>query len=189
MNNSDIKTDLPRWDLTAIYRGFDDSSYKNDKKRLADSFQEALDAVKKGEGASDNDTQWLKDAVKKLEEAGSLYENLYSFCYALYSVNTADSTALKELNSLEKEKLNLYRAKTLFRKNFSLSVSEIEKLAAVNTGGSFFSGYRLFLSETAELKKHQLTEEMEDLVEEILQPKTNSWSKLQEAVSSDLSVK
>ena len=82
MNNSDMNNGLPRWDLTAIYSGLDDTSYKNDKKRLADSFQEALDAVKKGEGASDDDTQWIKEAVKKIEYAGSLYENLYSFCYA-----------------------------------------------------------------------------------------------------------
>ncbi len=189
MNNSDMNTPLPRWDLTAIYRGVDDSSYKNDKKRLADSFQEALDAVKKGEGASADDIQWIKDAVKKMEYSGSLYENLYSFCYALYSVNTADASVLKELNSLEKEKLNLYRAKTLFRKYFKLSEAEIDKRAAGNPADSFFSGYRLFLSETAELKKHQLSEEMEDLVEEMLQPGANSWSRLQEAVSSDLSVK
>ncbi|MDX9800237.1 MAG: M3 family oligoendopeptidase [Spirochaetia bacterium] len=193
MNNRGTETDLPRWDLSSIYAGFDDISYKNDKQKLSAAFQEALDAVKKGKAVSADDTDWIKTAVEKIDRASALYENIYSFCYALYSVNTKDSSALKELNWLEKEKLSLYKAKTLFRENFTLAKTEIDKRIAHpdhgKTGDSFYSDYRLFLTETAELKKHQLSQEMEGLIEEMLQPGANSWSRLQEAVSSDLSVK
>ena len=185
MDKIKIQHDMPLWNLFSIYKGLDYTSYTEDKEKMLTEFQQLLDIVKNKNNSAEIDEQWLEDVIKKIEHAESIYDNLYSYCYANYSTQTADAEIVRELNSLEKEKLKLYKAKTIFRKKFSLSRQQIESITEKN---SFLKDYTLFLNETLTLKKHQLPEDTEAIIEELLQPGANSWSRLQEAISSDLSV-
>jgi len=183
MDKIKIGHDMPLWNLFTIYKGLDDTSYTEDKEKMLIVFQELFDIVKNKSTTDSADEQWIETVIKKIEYAETLYENLYSYCYANYSTQTADAEIIRELNNLEKEKLKLYKAKTLFRKKFTLSQQQINNIAKKDT---FLQNYTLFLNETLILKKHQLSRDMEAIVEELLQPGANSWSRLQESISSDL---
>jgi oligoendopeptidase F len=185
MGNLKSKSGLPLWDLSHIYKGFDDEFYIDDKNQLTEKFRDLLEYCA-NKDISIKEDEWLEEVIKKTEAAESLYENLYSFCYTCYSVETGNPRAIKELNVLEKEKLMLYKAKTEFRKNFTFSKQQISAIIKKN---SFLAEYELFLKETEEFKNHQLAPEIEELVEELLPPGANAWSRLQEAISSELSVK
>ena len=185
MDKIKIEHNMPLWNLFSIYKGLDDTSYTEDKEKMLIEFQQLLDIVKNNNASNGADEKWIESVIKKIEHAESIYENLYSYCYANYSTQTADAEIVRELNNLEKEKLKLYKAKTMFIKKITLSQQQINNIAKKN---SFLQNYTFFLSETLVLKKHQLSSDMEALVEEMLQPGANSWSRLQEAISSDLSI-
>ncbi len=185
MDKIKIQQDMPLWNLFTIYKGLDDTSYTEDKEKMLIEFQNLLNLVKNKNSSPETDEQWTEDVIKKIAQAEAIYENLYSYCYANYSTQTADAEIVRELTSLEKEKLKLYKAKTIFRKKFPLSQQQINNISQKK---SFLSDYTLFINETLTIKKHQLSEDMESLVEELLQPGANSWARLQEAVSSDLNI-
>ncbi|MCL2793445.1 MAG: M3 family oligoendopeptidase [Spirochaetaceae bacterium] len=185
MDRIKIEHDMPLWNLFSIYKGLDDTSYAEDKEKMLIEFQQLFDIVKNTKSIG-TDEQWIESVIKKIEYAEAIFKNLYSYCYANYSTQTADADIVRELTNLEKEKLKLCKAKTIFRKKFSLSQSQIDNIAKKD---SFLSNYTLFLSEILVLKKHQLPQDIEAIVEELLQPGANSWSRLQEAISSDLNVK
>ncbi|MCL2480520.1 MAG: M3 family oligoendopeptidase [Spirochaetaceae bacterium] len=185
MDKIKVEHNMPLWNLFTIYKGLDDTSYTEDKEKMLIEFQQLSDIVKNKNNSNKTDEQWIESVIKKIEHAEAIYKNLYSYCYANYSTQTADAEIIRELNNLEKEKLKLYKAKTMFRKNFTLSQQQINNIAKKK---SFLQNYTLFLNETLVLKKHQLSREMEAIVEELLQPGANSWSRLQEAISSDLNV-
>lgn len=183
-NNINEKVQLPLWDLSSIYKGFDHRGYKDDKEKLNEKLKNLLDFVK---SSSLKEISEIGKAVSIFADAESLYENLYSYCYASYSVETGSTRALKEINRLEKEKLKLLQAQAIFRKKFPFSPKEVEAMAGADEKSR--DQYTLFLKETAILKKHQLSGKMEDLIEELLQPGANAWSRMQESISSELSVK
>ena len=186
MDKIKIDHNMPLWNLFTIYKGLDDPSYTEDKEKMLIEFQQLFDIVKnKNNSSRAADEQWIESVIKKIEYAEAIYNNLYSYCYANYSTQTADAEIIRELNNLEKEKLKLYKTKTIFRKKFTLSQQQINNITKKN---SFLQNYTLFLNETLILKKHQLSKDMEAIVEELLQPGANSWSRLQEAISSDLNV-
>ncbi|MCL2293644.1 MAG: M3 family oligoendopeptidase [Spirochaetes bacterium] len=185
MGKIKIEHDMPLWNLFTVYKGLDDPLYIEDKEKMLMEFQQLLDFAAKNNPAG-ADEEWVEAVIRKIEQAEVIYDNLYSYCYANYSTQTADAAIVRELNSLENERLKLLKAKTIFRKKISFSQQQMEKIAKEN---SFLSNYTLFLNEAMVLKKHQLSRDMEAIVEELLQPGANSWSRLQEAISSDLSVK
>ena len=183
MDKIKIGHNMPLWNLFSIYKGLDDTSYTEDKEKMLIEFQQLFDIIKNNNASNGADEKWIESVIKKIEHAESIYENLYSYCYANYSTQTADAEIVRELNNLEKEKLKLFKAKTMFRKKLNLSQQQINNISKKTC---FLQDYTLFLNETLIFKKHQLSGDMESLVEELLQPGANSWSRLQEAISSDL---
>ena len=186
MSENKQKLDLPFWDLSPVYRGFDDHRYINDKEQLSHEFEKLEKVLSEKPSSGKSLEKYLENGLKQLGKSEELYENLYSYCYASYSVETSNPRTLRELNYLEKAKLRLYRAKAILRKNLAAAGKGVEEALSKN---SFLADHSLFLNENRALGNHQLSEEMEDLIEELLQPGANAWSRLQEAVSSELSVK
>ena len=79
------------WNLDSVYPALDSAEYIRDKKELADrsaELQEALGKADPGDPAG-----WAAGAIASLNRLSDLAETLFSYVYALWSVNTAEFTA------------------------------------------------------------------------------------------------
>ena len=177
-DNLDLKLELPLWDIKGIYKSYDAPDYINDKKLFSDTVAK----IKEAAVTPSSETDWFKNLIMLTDKAEKIFENLNSYCYALYSTDTENAANLKEINSLEKIQLDLLKSRFIILNN--LSETDIE--SAVHN--EELSEYTLFFREMLSIKKHLLSEKEEELIELLLQPGANSWSRLQEAVSSTTSV-
>ncbi len=175
----DSKQELPLWNLKNIYTGYDDPEYINDKK----VFSEAVAGLKKEAENASSSTEWFTNLINTLDKAEKIFENLNSYCYARYSTDTGNADNLREINSLETIQLDLLKCRFTVLNNLT------EKDIGNAAGNEHLSEYRLFINEMLVMKKHLLTEKEEELIELLLQPGANSWSRMQEAISSSITVK
>ena len=178
-DNLDLKLELPLWNIQGIYKNYEDPEYINDKNL----FSETVQKIQETASTPSAGAEWFKNLIMLIDKAEKIFENLNSYCYALYSTDTENASNLKEINSLEKIQLILLKSRFTILNN--LSETDIE--AAVNN--KELSDFTLFFKEMLTMKKHLLSEKEEEIIELLFQPGANSWSRLQEAVSSTTSVK
>ena len=181
MNNTQEHTaDTPRWNLSPIYESFSCDAYKNDVKKLHGAI-ERFDRLCAG-GFSTPET--LTGALELYENLASLYENLQSYAYARYSVNTSDAASLKELGKLEELDVPLSSAMTVFRNSLDEASASIGNWRK-NT--PYLEPYGFFLEEQQKLRRHQMSPELENLAADLGRSGGEAWSRLQQTVSSHLS--
>ena len=177
--NLDLKLEIPLWDIKNIYENYDDPEYITDKK----IFSETVELLKKTAESPSADTSWFKNLLNIIDKAEKIFENLNSYCYALYSTDTSDSKNLKEINSLETIQLDLLKSR------FTLLNNLTEDNIRSALDNKELKDFTLFFQELLIMKKHLLSEKEEELIDLLLQPGANSWSRMQEAVSSTIKVK
>jgi oligoendopeptidase F len=180
---SDGGSGSPRWDLSAVYGGFDSPAYRSDKEkasRLSDELLSFLKSVPSvlapgGSGA------WLAEAIARFNALLALIENLSAYCYAVFSTDTRDAAAVKELNAVEDLALKPKRASVAFREILGERKDEIGSLMAGDAG---IAAYRFFLEEELFWRGKQMGAELEDLAEDLNRSGGSAWGRLQEAISS-----
>ena len=175
---SKITKKLPFWDISTIYKNFDDPEFMKDIDTFSETVKNLSDIIMSDRAI---DTQYFHDILHGFDRAEKIFENLNSYCYAAYSTDTGNSRNIKELNSLEKKKPELLKARFLLINTLDTSVI---KKAAVQPE---LEDYSLFFAELLEMKKHLLSEDEEELLNQLVQPGANAWSRLQESVSSAVS--
>ena len=97
-----------KWNLTNIYKNFDDSAYEGDIKDFFAICAELKELLSKEKKES------LEEAVQLMGRAMDLFENLYSYAYAVFSVDTGDERALREISRLEEAHQKLAECDVLF---------------------------------------------------------------------------
>ena len=181
--NLDLKLELPVWNITDIYKNYDDPEYIKDKKHFSETVEQLKKTAETASETGSADTAWFKKLIGNIDTAEKIFENLNSYCYAQYSTDTGNPANLKEINSLENIQLDLFKSRFLILKN--IKTSDLES-ALENRD---LADCKLFFKEMLIMKKHLLSEKEEEIIELLLQPGANSWSRLQESVSSTISVK
>lgn len=175
----------PRWSLASIYDGFDGEAYRADKEALSKAVASFLKKARNEHSASSKPSSWIKSCLKRINEILDLYENLSSFAYTQYSVNTNDRAALGELNGLEELILPYHEAVVHFR-NALASLGK--KLPKLESKSKTIRSYSFYLSEQLFLARHQMSAAEEALAADLSRAGGDAWSRLQESVSSNLSV-
>lgn len=175
---------LPQWDLTPIYPGFDSEEYGSAKRRAADLAAQAIEfygASQRVQPGEDTEA-WLLKALALNDELGSLFGTLSAYAYAQYSTATRDQKALNELNAIEELSLPAKKAGILFRNALALRKDAALALAQTN---SKIAPYAFSIREDLYFQSHQMSPEMEDLAEDLSRSGADAWSRLQETVSSN----
>ncbi|WP_455382787.1 M3 family oligoendopeptidase [Salinispira pacifica] len=175
----------PRWDLAPIYPSFDSDEYRKDRKKLQSNTAKLLKLSQNSALMASKPEKWLADCIKLFNSVYDLTENLQAYAYLQYSVNTQDRAALQELNSLEEALLPLHRAQVHFRTALDSIRSELPAILERDAG---LGKYRYFLDLEIAQQDRQMTAAEEDLAADLLRPGGDAWSRLQEAVSSNMSV-
>ena len=169
---------LPKWNLTNIYKSFDDTAYQGDIKDYLSICAELKTLLSKGRKEA------LEEAVQLLGRAMDLMENLFSYAYAMFSVNTGDARALKEVSRLEEAHQKLSECFVLFNslvKKHKKSIPDMLKKSPI------LAERAQFIMDSLKEAEHQMSEAEEALAQEMKAAGGDAWGRLQEAVSSSLS--
>lgn len=169
---------LPKWNLTNIYKNFDDTAYQGDIKDYLALCQELRTLLSKGKKEA------LEEAVQLLGRAMDLMENLFSYAYAVFSVNTGDACALKEVSRLEEAHQKLSECFVLFN---SLVKKHKKDIPSLLKKSPILSERAQFIMDSLKEADHQMSEAEEALAQEMKAAGGDAWGRLQEAVSSSLS--
>ena len=169
---------LPKWNLTNIYKNFDDTAYQGDIKDYLAICAELKTLLSKGKKEA------LEEAVQLLGRAMDLMENLFSYAYAVFSVNTGDARALKEVSQLEEVHQKLSECFVLFN---SLVKKHKKDIPALLKKSPILAERAQFIMDSLKEADHQMAEAEEALAQEMKAAGGDAWGRLQEAVSSSLS--
>jgi pepF/M3 family oligoendopeptidase len=170
----------PRWDLDPVYPGFDSPKYRRDTERLTRLIEEAGEAVEGLERT--RGPEEINECIRIFNLVYDQHEELVDYAYSVYSTDTGNHRALKELNRIEETMVRFHTDRVRFR----TALAEIPKpptgAGEDDAGGT--GPYRFFLEEELLLAGKQMTPEEESLAADLSRAGGDSWSRLQESVSS-----
>jgi pepF/M3 family oligoendopeptidase len=179
--------EIPVWDVEGLYPGFDSPAWARDKKALSGTSMRLISRLRKFGQMTDTVERYqiLAELLQLFDKGSALAEHLASFAYLIFSTNTQDEHALKELNDVEQITLSLRDAQVRFRSLWGKSGLTPSGLIKALPS---FAPYRLLLDEASLLARHQLSDAEEALAADLLRSGGEAWGRLQEAVSSTLNV-
>lgn len=178
---------VPRWNLSAIYSGFDGTDYTealHTLDELLDKQQKLLKtAASLKETNADTFANQLVRCIKARNECGALFESLNAFAYSMYSVNTTDAAALNNMALIDEKALRIHEADILFS---GLLAAHAQFLPEFFTSFPQFGNYRFLFSEETAAYKHFMPAEQENLAADMQRFGANAWSRLHEQIISNL---
>ncbi|MDC7223241.1 MAG: M3 family oligoendopeptidase [Spirochaetales bacterium] len=176
-----MKEKLPLWDLN-MYDRFEGKDFSRDGKE----FREMSDELK---ALMEEESLWSEEPLHALEKAlplinrcWELYENMESYTYCRYSVDTGDGEALNRLNKLEEEAMTLQQGMVLFNNRLAETGTGPEEWAA----SPVLKDFIFFLSEAREDRAYQMAPELEDLAADLSRSGGSAWGRLQQSLSATL---
>jgi len=175
---------LPRWDLSPVYPSFDSAPYREDRRRLKEASERFLALLE----APLTDGAGLLALIRAFEEAANLEENLHAYAEAVYTTNTRDRRALEEINALEAESLPLGRAAVMFRRLCAATNAAGGRVEEWAAAAEELTPYRFFIRESVERGRRLMSDDLEDLANDLGRSGAAAWTRLQEAVSSTIAV-
>jgi pepF/M3 family oligoendopeptidase len=174
--------DIPVWDTASIYTGFSDPRYLADQAALKHAAARLLKLLKAFPAGKDQKSSLTK-LIRLFDKAGALAEQLGSFAYMLYSVDTRSEEAVAQMNRNDELLLPLREAEVRFRAVWAatgLTPGQLLKDAPE------LKPYRLELAEAKVLASHQLSPKEEALAADLERSGADAWSRLQSSLSSTL---
>ena len=175
-------SDIPVWDTSSVYSGFSDPQYAVDQGTLKRTSARLLKLLKTFPEGKDAKAA-LARLLELFDKAGALAEQLGSYAYMMYSVNTRDELAVEQMNRNDELLLPLRDAEVRFRAAWASSgVSPAQLFQAYPA----LKPYRLTLKEDRILAAHQLPPKEEALAADLERSGADAWSRLHSALSSTL---
>jgi pepF/M3 family oligoendopeptidase len=174
---------MMRWNLDALYTGFDDPTYKKDHKELAQSINEWTDwsaALKSDSPAEPTLMQYLAYEDK----VANLASQLLNFCYLTLSVDVNHSLAQKQVDQLQTLLTELtlpsVQIKRWMKAKWPVTLPEFsaEKLA----------GLSYHLQEVYEASQYMLEDAQEVLLSKLSLTGSNAWTQLHGNLTANLMV-
>lgn len=171
------------WSLDVLYRGFDDTNYKEDRKLLEELTNEIIEFSESLMESVNEETAFLQ-AIEYLEQYQLLGTKLGYFVALKQSVNTSDSETVNEMNAIE-------RLTSLSSKPMAV----IQKfIAGIGNYDSYYANYPklkeygFLFSEMKKDTKHLLSDDVEEVIAKLNISAGSAWSSMQSFLTSTLEV-
>ena len=182
------------WNLSSIYPSIDSPEYRRDKEDLLQRSSDLLDKLIPSLTPALSDNSQTPDPpappappanwLKTLEAFSGLFDlvgNLESYVYAVWSTNTADEPAQKEIDDLESRKLKLKDAAVQFRQVLAQCDERFFK------DNQLPEAYQFWLNEQKFLASRQMSPAEESLAADLQRSGGDAWDRLHGKLSSSLS--
>jgi len=179
----------PRWQLDSVYPGFDSAEFARAKEDLARLARETVAHAEQGPASPGDLTSsdraaflaWLRRAIELRNEASGLAENLTSYCYAAYTVDTTNRRAMTELNAVETIAVPFARANALYLDALARSGDVAREAARTE---SWLSPYESLIDDELFWQTRQMPAAEEDLASDLARSGASAWGRLQEQMTS-----
>ncbi|MFL2802484.1 MAG: M3 family oligoendopeptidase [Paracoccaceae bacterium] len=177
-------TELPSWNLSDLYKSTKCSEIGLDLKKL-EKLTNAFNKKYKGKIYKLNEIKFF-NLLKNLEIIEKLSGRLISFAYLNYCEQVNCEEKNKFLSDIQ-EKLVKYESKMLFLSLEINSLSEKRYKKLTSKKSEVFK-YKTFFKQNRLFKPYQLSEGMENLLNEYKSSSKSSWCKLFDETISELSI-
>lgn len=175
----------PRWKLDTVYPGYESAEYQRDRAELVKASRALITKLNDSVSKKKTPEKWLTYLLKKIDSAYALYANLESYVYCRYATDTRDEKTLAELNSMEEDVLQLKEAEVTLRNELFGLRKQLPRLYKASKTAERF---RFYLNEQLLLQSRQMSPAEENLAADLSRAGGDAWGRLQETVSSNLSV-
>ena len=162
---------LPKWDLESIYPSVTSPLFEDDINAIYQKAEEL-----KSKSADKNSS--ILSILSLYDEMADIVENVGSYVYTSFSVNTTDRDVLAAMGKAEKAQTVASDASTVMVHYLSQRTDEFSSPE--------LEPYALFLKEVKTEAEHMMSLEEEALASEMLQVSASSWSRLQESVTASI---
>ena len=162
---------LPKWDLESIYPSVTSPLFEDDINAIYQKAEEL-----KSKSADKNSS--ILSILSLYDEMADIVENVGSYVYTSFSVNTTDRDVLAAMGKAEKAQTVASDASTVMVHYLSQRTDEFSSPE--------LEPYALFLKEVKTEADHMMSLEEEALANEMLQVSASAWSRLQESVTASI---
>ena len=184
-------TDLPRWDLSNVYSGFDADDFSADFEKATKLIEELESIIEQNKiERLDNPPEdiegtakILDDLLNRLNDVSMIFNTMEAYVYSFVSTDSYNKAAAKKLSELEMTEVRLKKLGTRFQAwigSFGDAIDKVWEHAPVATE------HRLSIEEWAEQAKYLMDSKLEDLAAEMGLSGGSVMSKLQGTVTSQL---
>lgn len=168
------------WDLSPLYKGFDDPQFAADMAQLTQQVATfgGLAAALSKDGVTE--AAQLAAILRSQEQIQSLGFRIYAYAELRSATNTSDNEAIDAMGSVQKVFSDCSGAEAVL-KTF---VGSLDDLDAVIASDPFLQEYRFILNEMKEQAKYALDEKVEDALAKMNLSGGAAWENLQSYLTS-----
>lgn len=174
---------MKTWDLTKLYKGFDDEAFVNDMSTCESMIEEYAKLEQQFENYENKKEKLIKFLEMEIN-LNQLARKLMSFASLVASTESTNMNAIKSMNRLQTQFTRLTKVNTLFSQ-WLLQYPEIEEDIENN---DFLKEHEFVIKETIEHASHLLDDKTESLLSKLRQTGSGAWGRLQSLLTSTLSV-
>lgn len=174
--------DIPRWDLTSIFSGFDGKDYEDAFTTISEGYKE-LDKMISDAGNAPDFYDWLKSYLDLENKTGALLNSLYCYTEAVFTTDTTNTQAMNNTARIQKMTIPFGATDLKFAKLLS---EHEDDLPAFYKKYPDFSDYDYILKNRIEGFKHNMSVEMETLARELQRTGGDAWGNLQQSIIANL---
>lgn len=172
---------LPEWDLSDLYAGMDDAKIEADLKACAEKAA-AFQAAYKGK-LGDADGATIKAAIQAYEEIDEILSRVMSYAGLLQAGDVSDPARGRFMQDMS-EKATEITTELVF---FELELNELPeaRMDALKADAAV-GAYTVWLDQLSRWRPHQLSEDMETLLQEKATTGRSAWQRLFEETMAEL---
>ncbi|WP_105618013.1 M3 family oligoendopeptidase [Vallitalea okinawensis] len=170
-----------RWNLKALYQGFDDPNYTDDYNTINQLIEKLNGTLEGFDHSSVNDQ--LIAYLKQYSSLQSLIEKYSAYARLTLSVESSNQVALNAVERIEALLPSLSGIEVKFQEVL-LKIKDIQNVLSNDE----LNEYSFFITELLRLSRYTLDTQSEKIISEMMNTGSNAWSKLQSQLTSTLLV-
>lgn len=195
--NSETKSpadDLPQWDLSNIYSGLEAADYRSGFSEFVSQLEQCETyfdekSIRRSDNPTDGSTAELGILLEKLldllNDLSLRFHTLDAFVYAIFTTDSYDAAATREVSKLEQLETRLRKLQVRFQGWLGSNEAQLGSLVEAN---DTCRQHAFFLKDTARQSQYLMDEALEGLAAEMAVDGGGAFGKLQGNVTSQLKV-
>ncbi len=175
---------LPNWDLSDLYKGFDDPAWEKDKQQIkkdAEAFNKRYKGVFKSNTWTPDD---LLKAIQEYEKISDKLSRIGTYSFLRYTTALKDTNILA-INQKTEEELTELSNNFIF---FTLELNNIsdDALQTAYEKNKSLQHYKPFFDKVRAIKPYQRSEEVEKVMNDQSITASAAWSRLHDEIETDM---